>query len=184
MLPENNTYGPWPASGEIDIVEARGNGPTYPAQGSNVVRSSLNYGPFPTLLNQIYGWLVSRFLFSVTQHSPLPTRFSLKRSSFDQSFHTYTLEWDSNFMRFYTDSRLHAMLETQTQTVGAKKKSFWDKAGFPLTAVNGSSGAQVVVTNPWVGSGDMAPFDQCEYLGLVSIPTPIGRHLDVCRSLR
>ena len=68
-------------------------------------------------------------------------------------------------MRFYTDSRLHAMLETQTQTqaIGAKKKSFWDKAGFPLTAFNGSSGADVVVTNPWVGSGDMAPFDQCEY---------------------
>ncbi len=48
MLPENNTYGPWPLSGEceppfrivraltptgeIDIMEARGNGPTYPAQ--------------------------------------------------------------------------------------------------------------------------------------------------------
>ena len=64
MLPENNTYGPWPASGEIDIVEARGNGPTYPAQGSNFVRSSLNYGPFPTLLNQIYGWLVFPLSFS------------------------------------------------------------------------------------------------------------------------
>jgi len=146
MLPENNTYGPWPASGEIDIVEARGNGPTYPAQGSNFVRSSLNYGPLPTVLNQIYGW------------------FSLKRSSFDQSFHTYTLEWDSSFMRFYTDSRLHAMLETQVQasTLGAKKRSFWDKAGFPLTAVNGSS--EVVVTNPWADGSDMAPFDQSFYL--------------------
>lgn len=58
MLPENNTYGAWPASGEIDIIEARGNGPTYPAQGSNFIRSSLNYGPLPTVLNQIYGWLV------------------------------------------------------------------------------------------------------------------------------
>ena len=58
MLPENNTYGSWPASGEIDIVEARGNKPTYPAQGSNYVRSSLNYGPLPTLVNQIYGWFV------------------------------------------------------------------------------------------------------------------------------
>jgi beta-glucanase (GH16 family) len=155
MLPENNTYGPWPASGEIDIVEARGNGPTYPAQGSNFVRSSLNYGPLPTVLNQIYGWLVFflSFFFSPLQIS---SRFSLKRSSFDQSFHTYTIEWDSNFMRFYTDSRLHAMLETQTQT-----QSFWEKAGFPLTAFNGSSGAEVVVTNPWAGSSNMAPFDQC-----------------------
>jgi len=148
MLPENNTYGAWPASGEIDIIEARGNGPTYPAQGSNFVRSSLNYGPLPTVLNQIYGW------------------YSQKRSSLDQSFHTYTLEWDHNFMRFYTDSRLHAMLETQVQgqSLGAKKKSFWDKAGFPLTALNGSAGAEVVVTDPWKGSSYMAPFDQSFYL--------------------
>jgi len=148
MLPENNTYGPWPASGEIDIVEARGNGPTYPAQGSNFVRSSLNYGPLPTVFNKIYGW------------------FSLKRSSFDQSFHTYTLEWDSDFIRLYTDSRLHAMLETQTQTqsIGGKKKSFWEKGHFPLTAINGSSGAEVVVTNPWADSGPIAPFDQSFYL--------------------
>lgn len=71
MLPEGNdtsspqgtgAYGPWPVSGEIDvgrvsclvftltaaqIIEARGNLPSYPAQGSNYVRSTLNYGPFP-----------------------------------------------------------------------------------------------------------------------------------------
>ncbi len=56
MLPEQNVYGSWPSSGEIDILEARGNGPSYSAQGSNFVRSSLNYGPLPTVLNQIYGW--------------------------------------------------------------------------------------------------------------------------------
>ena len=32
MLPVNDTYGPWPASGEIDIMESRGNGPEYPDQ--------------------------------------------------------------------------------------------------------------------------------------------------------
>lgn len=32
MLPVNDTYGPWPRSGEIDIMEARGNGPEYQAQ--------------------------------------------------------------------------------------------------------------------------------------------------------
>lgn len=79
-------------------------------------------------------------------------------------------------MRFYTDSRLHAMLETQTQTqsIGGKKKSFWDKAGFPLTAVNGSSGADVVVTNPWADSGPMAPFDQCGYCrSIVDLNSPL-----------
>ena len=32
MMPVNDVYGAWPASGEIDIMEARGNGISYPAQ--------------------------------------------------------------------------------------------------------------------------------------------------------
>ena len=32
MLPVNDDYGPWPQSGEIDIMESRGNGPDYKAQ--------------------------------------------------------------------------------------------------------------------------------------------------------
>ncbi|KAM6494910.1 glycoside hydrolase family 16 protein [Amanita muscaria] len=140
MLPEQETYGAWPASGEIDVVEARGNGPAYTAQGSNFVRSSLNYGPLPTLLNQIYGW------------------YSMKRSSFDQAFHVYSLEWDQDFMRFYTDSRLNAMLYLGIN----QKSSFWKRGGFPQTAQNGST--QVVVNNPWSNSGPSAPYDQSFYL--------------------
>lgn len=32
MLPVDYVYGPWPMSGEIDIMESRGNGPDYPFQ--------------------------------------------------------------------------------------------------------------------------------------------------------
>jgi beta-glucanase (GH16 family) len=32
MLPVDNAYGIWPQSGEIDIMESRGNGPEYKAQ--------------------------------------------------------------------------------------------------------------------------------------------------------
>ena len=32
MLPKDNVYGAWPLSGEIDIVESRGNGLRYTAQ--------------------------------------------------------------------------------------------------------------------------------------------------------
>ncbi|GAW03218.1 glycoside hydrolase family 16 protein [Lentinula edodes] len=52
MLPVNNTYGAWPLSGEIDIMESRGNSITYPDQGVNYVRSSLNYAPLASLLSQ------------------------------------------------------------------------------------------------------------------------------------
>ncbi|PPQ75059.1 hypothetical protein CVT26_012061, partial [Gymnopilus dilepis] len=149
MLPENNTYGPWPLSGEIDIIEARGNGPSYPAQGSNFVRSTLSYGPLPTLVNRVYGW------------------FSMKRSSFSSSFHVYTFEWTENFIRVSVDSKLHAMLTSETKP-GHKKNSYWAKAGFPETARNGTDGQGelVVVQDPYevAGATRAAPFDQKFYL--------------------
>ncbi|PKS09618.1 hypothetical protein jhhlp_004237 [Lomentospora prolificans] len=35
----------WPASGEIDIMEARGNNWTYPQGGNDVMSSALHWGP-------------------------------------------------------------------------------------------------------------------------------------------
>lgn len=52
MLPVNQTYGPWPASGEIDIAESRGNNYTYPNGGNEVVSSTLHLGPEPDLVSQ------------------------------------------------------------------------------------------------------------------------------------
>jgi len=145
MMPEESKYGPWPMSGEIDIVEARGNAPSYPAQGSNVVRSSLNYGPLPGLYRQIFGW------------------HSIKRDSFDKGFHTYTLEWTERFIRMYVDKRVTAMLELDhlnTRGKGSKSGGFWNRGKFPKTAQNGT--AEVVVENIWekAGGGHNAPFDQ------------------------
>jgi len=44
MMPVHYQYGGWPASGEIDIVESRGNDPSYPAGGYNKVASTLHWG--------------------------------------------------------------------------------------------------------------------------------------------
>ncbi|KAF7338491.1 Glycoside hydrolase family 16 protein [Mycena venus] len=136
MLP---TSGTWPLSGEIDIMEARGNSPSYPAQGSNFVRATLQYGPMASLVEKLYGW------------------YGLKRTSFDKGFHTYGMEWDDKWMRFYVDSRIHTVLEISTKN---SKSSFWNRAGFPATAQNGSS--EVPVTNPYTNNN--SPFDQPFYL--------------------
>jgi hypothetical protein len=40
LLPADAKYGPWPQSGEIDIVESRGNNHTYKQGGNNIVSSS------------------------------------------------------------------------------------------------------------------------------------------------
>ena len=45
MLPKLNAYGKWPASGEIDICESRGNAPGYPAGGVDTFGSTLHWGP-------------------------------------------------------------------------------------------------------------------------------------------
>ena len=45
MLPTNNQYGDWPLSGEIDIMESRGNAPGYPPGGYESFGSTLHWGP-------------------------------------------------------------------------------------------------------------------------------------------
>lgn len=45
MLPTHNEYGTWPASGEIDIMESRGNDVSYPAGGHDSFGSTLHWGP-------------------------------------------------------------------------------------------------------------------------------------------
>lgn len=140
MLPENNTYGGWPLSGEIDIMEARGNGPEYPAQGANYVRGSLNWGPL-TFLNAVsktYGW------------------WSMRRSTYADGFHTYSLEWTENFLRVYVDNRLQHMLDLRFDI------PFFQRGQFPTSVANGSQ--EILTPNPWSGRGNSAPFDQPFYL--------------------
>lgn len=92
------------SSAHYQIMEARGNGIEYPAQGVNFVRSSLNYGPISAVLAKIYGWQ------------------STKRVGYDQAFRTYTLEWTDKWLRVSVDNRINAMLDL---TVTGKGKSFW-----------------------------------------------------------
>jgi Glycosyl hydrolases family 16 len=134
-------------------MEARGNGPSYPAQGVNFVRSSLNWGPLPSLVARLYGWQ------------------SLKRSTYAEGFHTYTLEWTDKFIKVYVDSRLRSMVQLQ---IDRKQQSnggfFWKRGNFPFTALNNTA-QEIVVPNPWTtataqSATNAAPFDQRAYIRL------------------
>lgn len=46
MFPEASKYGDWPQSGEIDIMETRGNDISYPPGGRDVYTSTLHWGQF------------------------------------------------------------------------------------------------------------------------------------------
>jgi beta-glucanase (GH16 family) len=140
MLPVNNTYGPWPLSGEIDIMESRGNPRSYPNQGIDYVRGTLNWGPL-SFLNAFYktfGWWTQR------------------RTDYGEAFHTYVLEWTSSFLRIYVDTRLDFMLELNFN------EPFFTRGDFPAVVENGST--PIVLQNPWVNGTNATPFDQRGYL--------------------
>ena len=67
LLPTNNQYGTWPASGEIDIMESRGNGVDYPAGGVNTFSSTLHCGPI--------------LVRTLTQKLMLPSKLTMDRTS-------------------------------------------------------------------------------------------------------
>jgi hypothetical protein len=46
MMPEDSVYGTWPLSGEIDIMESRGNDRSYAGKGRNSFMSTLHWGEY------------------------------------------------------------------------------------------------------------------------------------------
>lgn len=90
MMPEKNTYGDWPASGEIDIAESRGNfGDDYP-DGRDSLTSALHWGPVPES---------DAFFKTSGKHN-------VRRTDYSAIYHTYGLEWSENYLFTYIDSRL------------------------------------------------------------------------------
>jgi beta-glucanase (GH16 family) len=138
LLPVNATYGIWPASGEIDIVESRGNNHTYPQGGNDIVSSSLHWGP--NAANDAW-W-----------------RTNVKRnalhSTFAKKFHTFGLEWSKKYIFTYIDTRLLQVLYTNFNS------PLYLRGNFPQADSNGSR-----ISDPWSWTGNYStPFDQDFYL--------------------
>jgi beta-glucanase (GH16 family) len=102
LMPKDSAYGGWPACGEIDVVENKGD---YPA----VVQGTIHYAD-PNNGNH----LQSTDLFTFAQGTGADT------------FHTYLLEWTTNSISWYVDNQLY---ETQTNwsTVGAPYPAPFDQ---------------------------------------------------------
>jgi beta-glucanase (GH16 family) len=77
MMPNNPAYGGWPSSGEIDIMENLGD-------NTQLLYSTLHYGP-------------SNQMSQGTYTTPA-------NQSLSDSFHVYTMIWDTNSFTFYLDS--------------------------------------------------------------------------------
>lgn len=82
MLPTDSVYGKWPRSGEMDIMESRGNNYTYKEGGNNIVSSALHFGPN----EHNDGWWRN-----FVKHKALHT-------SFATGWHTYGIEVSSKVL--------------------------------------------------------------------------------------
>lgn len=91
MLPAYYQYGTWPASGEIDLVESRGNGPEYPGGGYDKVASTLHWGP---------SYEYNRFEMTHAEYA-LPAG-----RTFGDEFHVFTLDWTPEGIKTYVDDDL------------------------------------------------------------------------------
>lgn len=133
LLPVNDTYGGWPASGEIDIAESRGNGVHYAEGGYDQISSTLHWGPSST----IDGYLQTF------------KSYTRRIGMFDSTYHTFGLEWSDKYIKTYVDRRLQQVFYHKFN------KPFWQIGKFQTTYDNGT-----YIQNPWPANNPIAPFDQ------------------------
>ena len=130
MLPVNNTYGEWPKSGEIDIIESRGNKRARDSQGRNFVGTALHWGP-----NQVLD------RYTITNRAadqPL--------SDFSSGYHTFGMEWTDKYFYTWIDSPLRQIFYYEWPL------SLWQVGRFP------SSYGLDPLYDLW--KAKTAPFDQ------------------------
>lgn len=81
FMPKDNVYGAWPSSGEIDLVESRGNRELV-QKGINIgneqIGSTLHFGPYARL----DAWPAAQFI-----------RNSLAGNGWANEIHRYQMEW-------------------------------------------------------------------------------------------
>jgi hypothetical protein len=135
MLPRYEQYGGWPASGEIDIVETKGNAPGYPAHGYDRMYSTLHWGP---------SWNLNSYNLT---HAVSSAR-ARPGETFADKFHVFGLYWDENELYTYVDNEDNKILHVP-----------FDSSFFADAKHNG-----VTTANPWRAGAHNAPFDTEFYL--------------------
>lgn len=98
MLPQTEKYGPWPASGEIDVLEARGQEPTK-------VLGTLHFGA---------KWPANT---EISHTHTLPEKGTIA------DFHVYAVEWEPGEIRWLVDGKQFASQSfwwSSSKTEGAK----------------------------------------------------------------
>ncbi|KAI9138764.1 concanavalin A-like lectin/glucanase domain-containing protein [Paraphysoderma sedebokerense] len=88
LLPRYKVYGEWPLSGEIDIMESRGN--MNAPNGANTVGSTLHWG----------------LSYKENRYPMTHATIQKPQGTFADDFHTYTVDWTSKGITMYTDGQV------------------------------------------------------------------------------
>ena len=116
MMPQDDVYGGWAASGEIDVMEAVNLG----VSANNTVHGTIHHGgAWPNNVSVSNGYLVS--------------------TDATTDFHVYALEWDPTEIRWYVDDVLYAS-QNAWSTTGAAYPAPFDQPFYVLfnVAVGGN----------------------------------------------
>ncbi|XP_075970504.1 beta-1,3-glucan-binding protein-like [Anticarsia gemmatalis] len=115
LLPAKDTYGTWPASGEIDVMETRGNR-NLMINGNNIgtqeAASTLHYGPKPG----VNGFQKTHW----AKKNP---------NGYNSDFHRYQLEWTTDYIKFSID-------DAEIGRVTPGQGGFWQHGGFSAQEKN------------------------------------------------
>jgi beta-glucanase (GH16 family) len=113
MYPENETYGAWPRSGEIDIGLVRGNSAEDYDGGRDTVTSALHWGPSANL----------------DQSARTTGKLELRREDLASGFHTYGVEWSETHFFTWIDDRVWEV--THTGFGASYGGNMYERGGFP-----------------------------------------------------
>lgn len=108
LLPSRSVYGDWPRSGEIDLLESRGNRRLFAGNtnvGSEQVGSTLHFGP----RWDANGWPTAHYEKN-------------SRPSFSDTFHVYRMVWTPNLIQFLVDGNIVGTVEAG--------EGFWKRGNF------------------------------------------------------
>lgn len=112
MMPRYSVYGGWPMSGEIDLMELRGNRDLWSGAthvGNQQAGSTMHFGP----AWNVNGWPTAHYTRN-------------QNPGFDANFHNYKLVWTPTSIQFLIDNNEVGIVHAGS--------GFWDRGGF------GSSG--------------------------------------------
>lgn len=113
FLPEHDEYGNWPLSGEIDLVESRGNPVSCKAGGVNTFGSTLHMGP---------DWRNDNW-------EPFHAEYTNPTSLGDE-FHTYGLIWTEDRIQTYFDEPTNLVLDIDMSKESNFNRGGWNPSKF------------------------------------------------------